>query len=194
MTAAARKHTPATFEDLLRLPPDVAAEIIDGEIVEKAMPSFDHGNAQAGLGGLLFDRFNRKPGGDPPGGWWLASEVDVRYEASQIFRHDVAGWRRDNLAERPHTRPVEVRPDWVAEVLSPSNAGNDLVKKLRVLSRHRVPHYWIVDPEHRTLTVMRWTQDGYLNALIAGEDEKVRAEPFDAIELDVGRLFGRDPE
>jgi hypothetical protein len=36
---------PATAADLLSLPADVAAEIIDGEIVEKAM-SFEHGMAQ----------------------------------------------------------------------------------------------------------------------------------------------------
>jgi Uma2 family endonuclease len=85
---------------------------------------------------------------------------------------------------------ILIRPDWVAEVLSTSNAGNDLVKKLRTLHRHGVPHYWIVDPEHRTLTVMRWTPDGYLTALTAEEHDVVRAEPFDAIDLHVAMLFG----
>ena len=75
-------------------------------------------------------------------------------------------------------------------MLSPSNASNDLVKKLRTLSKHAVPHHWIVDPEHRTLTVLRWTADGYFYALSAGEEDVVRAEPFDAIDLHVSMLFG----
>jgi Uma2 family endonuclease len=190
---AARQIRPGTAADLARLPPDVAAEIIDGELVEKAMPSFEHGSAQSALASSLFGAFNRKPGGRHPGGWWIATEVEVLYEERQIYRHDVVGWRRETTLERPAGRPIRIRPDWVCEILSPSNAGNDLVKKLRTLARHRVPHYWIVDPEHRTLTVMRWTPDGYLAALTAGDEDVVRAEPFDAIDLHVAVLFGGEP-
>jgi Uma2 family endonuclease len=89
---------------------------------------------------------------------------------------------------------VRIRPDWVCEVLSPSNASNDLVKKLRVYHRFQVGHDWIIDPQHETLTVLRWTADGYLTALTAGRGERVRAEPFDAVELPVGVLFGDDEE
>ena len=45
-----------------------------------------------------------------------------------------------------------------------------------------------------TLRVFRWTPDGYLVALTAQAGQRVRAEPFDAIELEVGVLFGGDPE
>lgn len=147
-----------------------------------------------GLGAQIFGSYSRRPGGNRPGGWWLASEVEVEYEQRQVYRHDAEGWRRETTPERPSGRLVRVRPDWVAEVLSPSNAGNDLVKKLRTLSQHGVPHYWIVDPEHRTLTVMRWTAEGYLTVLTAAEEDVVRAEPFDAIDLDVGMLFGVEGE
>ena len=51
---------------------------------------------------------------------------------------------------------------------------------------------WI--PINRTLTVLRWTPDGYLTALTADESEVVRAEPFKAIELHVGMLFGEEAE
>ena len=193
MVAASPLPRAATAEDLVRLPEDVAAEIIDGELVQKAMPSFDHGAAQLGLGGQLVGPFSRRAGGGPPGGWWLATEVEVEYEANQVYRHDLVGWRRETTPQRPSGRLVRARPDWVAEVLSPSNAGNDLVKKLRTLTRHAVPHYWIVDPE-RTLTVLRWTPDGYLTALTADATEVVRAEPFEAIELNVGMLFGEEAE
>lgn len=190
MLAAFPMHIPATAEDLARLPDDVAAEIIDGELVPKAMPSFEHGAAQGEIAAQLFGPYNRRTGGDRPGGWWLATEVEVQYESTHIYRHDLVGWRRESAPERPSGRLIRLRPDWVAEVLSPSNAGNDLVRKLRTLTRHAVPHYWIVDPEHRTLTVLRWTPEGYLTALTADENEVVRAEPFEAIELEVAALFG----
>ena len=47
MVAASPLHL-ATAADLARLPPDVRAEIINGEIVEKANPSAEHADAQGG--------------------------------------------------------------------------------------------------------------------------------------------------
>ena len=100
------------------------------------------------------------------------------------------GWQRDRLAALPDDAPVRCRPDWVCEILSASNRSQDLVKKLRVYHACQVPHYWIADPMSETLMVHRWTQDGYLLVLAADRSERVRAEPFDAIELPLGELFG----
>jgi hypothetical protein len=63
-----------------------------------------------------------------------------------------------------------------------------------VLHKCEVPHYSIVDPEREVLTVHRWERDGYLVALQAGRGQVVRAEPFEAMELKVGVLFGDEPD
>jgi hypothetical protein len=55
-----------------------------------------------------------------------------------------------------------------------------------------VPHYWLVDPGHKTLIVLRFTPDGYLAALTAGGRDLVHAEPFDAVEIELGRVFDED--
>ena len=60
------------------------------------------------------------------------------------------------LEENPTGFPVRTRPDWVCEVLSPSNPRNDLVNKLHVYQRHGVGHYWLLDPDAAVLTVYRW--------------------------------------
>jgi Uma2 family endonuclease len=165
------------------------AEVVAGEVVEKATPSFAHGSAQSGLSGAL-SGFRGPAGGPPgPGGWWIATEVEVEYETHEVYRHDLVGWRRDRVTERPTARPVRARPDWVCEILSPSNAANDTVKKLRVLHRHGVPHYWLLDPDAGSLRVMRWTGDGYLEVLSATAEETVRAEPFDAIALSLSSIL-----
>ena len=110
--------------------------------------------------------------------------------------HAVAGWLRERLPEPPEDEDavVQVRPDWIAEIISPSNAGNDLVKKKRVYHRHGVPHYWIIDPRDESLTVLRWTPEGYVEALVALRGERVRPEPFAAVEWLVGVLFGDDDD
>lgn len=83
--------------------------------------------------------------------------------------------------------------DWACEVISPSNANVDTVRKLRIYHDARIPHYWLVDPRDATLTVMRWDDAGYTTIIRAERGEVVRPEPFDAIELAVGTLFGDDP-
>ena len=90
------------------------------------------------------------------------TEVEVEYTSPEVFRHDLVGWRRERSPET-RGRPVTLRPDWVCEILSESNASNDTVRKLRGLHRAGVPHYWLLDPGRLTQTVLRWTQEGYLD-------------------------------
>lgn len=186
---------PLVAADLLAIPEhERSHEIIDGELVRKAMPSIRHGLAQGVVVGRVGGTYNRRPGGRRPGGWWIATGVEIQLEDHEVYRPDVSGWRRERLPELPGESPILVRPDWVCEVLSRSNARDDLVKKMRVYHRCGVPHYWIVDPDQETLTVYRWTADGYLVALTAQREERVRAEPFSEMELSVGTLFGDDSD
>jgi len=194
MSLPARRR--ATLEDLAALRDrGLAVELIDGEIVHKALPKPAHGRAQRKLGAVL-DPFEGRLGGRRgPGGWWLMTEVEVLYPSrGEALRHDVVGFRRERVPEPPADTPVRERPDWACEILSPSTAGYDLGEKRLVLYDHGVPHYWIVDPEHDTLTVMRHGPDGYVTVLAAGVGEVVRAPPFEAIEIDVGELFGHERE
>ncbi|HVV87942.1 MAG TPA: Uma2 family endonuclease [Kofleriaceae bacterium] len=168
-------------------------ELIDGEILEKATPSGEHGDAAGGIIASVRGPFQRGAGRGGPGGWWIQTEVEVRLPGGGIVRPDVLGWRRERCPERPTGAPVTVLPDWICEVVSPNNAKHDTVKKLRLYHRNAVPHHWLVDSRDETLTVMRYTPEGYLTVLTAERGEVVRPEPFDAIELVVGTLFGVDP-
>jgi Uma2 family endonuclease len=195
MSVAARLQPLATADDLMAIPEEERFhEVIDGEIVRKAMPSGPHGRSQLALGGRIRNSYDRRPGGRLPGGWWIVTEVEIQLDTHDVYRPDVTGWLRERLPELPRKVPILVRPDWVCEVLSESTARNDRVKKLRAYHRCGVPHYWIVDPGEETLIVLRWTVDGYLLALTAQRDERVRAEPFAEVDLSVAALFGDDDD
>ena len=184
----------ATLDEFLAIPEERRFhELLTSEIVQKATPSGEHGDAQAGVVGAIRPAYQRRSGGGGPGGWWIATEVEVLLETGEVVRPDVLGWRRDRVPERPIGTPVRDRPDWVCEVVSPSNANTDTVKKLRIYHNAQVSHYWIVDPRDSTLSVMRWSEAGYTTVLRAERGETVRPEPFEAIELAVGTLFGDDP-
>jgi Uma2 family endonuclease len=186
---------PATLEDFLAIPEEERRhELIDGELIEKGAASGEHGGAQADLVTALNSRFGRRPGGRSPGGWWFATEVEILFPRGQVLRPDVVGWRRERVPQRPTGVPITVLPDWVCEILS-TNRRNDLVKKKRTYHQSQVPHYWIIDPAEETLAVHRWGPDGYIEVLAAQREERVRAEPFDAVELHVGVFFGdEEPE
>lgn len=182
-----------TLEEFLALPEDLRVEFIGGEVVEKAAPGGEHSNAQAGMVTVLRSGYSRKPGGRSPGGWWILTEVDVQL-GGEIYRPDLCGWRRERAPESPRGRPIALRPDWICEVVSPSHARNDRVVKMLRYHQAGVPHYWLLDPADGTLTVMRYSEAGYVTILAATREETVRAEPFDALPLKVAELLGDDPE
>jgi Uma2 family endonuclease len=183
-----------TLADWLAQPEDGRLELIDGELVEKAAPTIQHGVAQASTGGSIGAAFHRRtasPG--KPGGWWIATEVDIALDG-RGYRPDLAGWRRARMQTMPKERPITLRPDWLCEIVSESNRATDTVTKLRRYHQTGVPHYWVLDQLDRTLTVYRHHPDGYLVALRAEAREKVCAEPFEAVEFHVAVLFGDDPD
>jgi Uma2 family endonuclease len=106
-----------------------------------------------------------------------------------IVRPDLSGWRRDRLPHPGRIRPVEVTPDWVCEVISPSTAARDRVIKRALYAEHGIPFYWIVDPNARTLEALaleggRWLELG------AWDDTAVaNIAPFSELALEIGRLF-----
>jgi len=193
MTAPNRK---GTADDLRTLyGEDSRWELIHGELSEKAMTRREHGTATVGLVTALGRRFNRAPGSKWPGGWWIVTELHVQYETDELFCHDLCGYRRETHPDLPQkVWPMPVRPDWVAELLSPGHKKRDRVDKWSVLFKARVPHYWIVDPEEKLLEAFRWTPTGYELALTATSGDVIRAEPFDAVELRAAVLFGDEDD
>lgn len=189
------KTAEATLADLLAIPEDERYhEIIDGELVRKAMPSARHGGSQANLVVSLGGPYGRRTGGDAPGGWRFLTESEVRFDDRQIYRPDIAAWRRERMPRLSEEFPIALRPDWVCEILSPTNQRNDTVKKMRTYQRAGVPHYWLVDPVNEVLVVYRWTAEGYLLVQSAQNDERVRAEPFGEVELSVRSLLDDDED
>lgn len=178
----------ATFDDLLGLPEDARAEVIAGVVVTAPAPLPRHSRAQGALRRFVGGPFDDDDGRGGPGGWWILLEVDVRLTPHDIVRPDLAGWRRDRLPQPWDVRPIDTRPDWVCEIVSPSNAALDRVTK-RKLYAAGIPHYWIVDPDARTLEAFRLSGERWLDAGSYDERATARIEPFDAVELEVGRLF-----
>ena len=191
MTGNANARSRSTLADFLAIPEAKRFhELIDGEIVEKAAPSAEHGTSQLEVGSRLIGPFGRNPPSGGPGGWWFMTEVEIQF-GDEICRPDVVAWRRSVVPERPRGTVITHVPQWTCEILS-KDKRNDLVRKKHIYHRHHVDHYWVIDPEQGTLAVYRWHTDGLLEVLAAEQGQTVRAEPFDAIELPIAGLFGHE--
>jgi Uma2 family endonuclease len=182
--ALARKL--ATYEDTLAYPEGTRTEILAGEILVQPGPSNEHQYFQAGMSRRVGGPF----GSDrTPGGWWILPDVDVRFTLHDVVRPDHSGWRRTRLASPFGKRPIDVIPDWICEILSPSNFRHDRGRKSDLYAAHGVGHLWIVDPLERLLEAYALQSGRWLRLAAYDDTVTARIPPFEAIELDVGELF-----
>lgn len=188
MADAARRR--ATYQDVLDAPPHTVAEVIAGTLYTHPRPRTRHARASSRLGDLLGGPFDR--GLDGPGGWVILDEPELHLGRDpDIVVPDLAGWRRQTIPELPDEPYLTVRPDWVCEILSPTTERVDRADKIPVYSREGVGHVWLIDPEVRTLEVLRLDGETYRLMQTLRDDSVSRVEPFEAIELELGALWAR---
>ncbi len=184
------KKRQAVYADLEALPESMVGELVDGELVASPRPALPHSNAAGEVTSALRGPFHHGDDGGP-GGWWLLPEPELHLGAD-VLVPDVAGWRRERLPKLPNAAFCEVPPDWVCEVLSPSTAGFDRVKKMPLYLREGVGHVWLVDPGTRTVEVFRRAESHWLLVGSFASDPRARLEPFEAFEFNLQRLWVDD--
>jgi Uma2 family endonuclease len=187
MSIAPKVLRPATRADLEKLPPGWRGEIIDGTLYSFARPRAPHGNAEDMVTDDLKGPFQRGRGG--PGGWWILSEPGIELPRAPELSPDLAGWRKERLPKLPRSKPITVIPDWACEILSPSTRSYDQIVKRRFYAEIGVLHIWYIDPLARLLEISRLVDGKWLQLGLYGADEKVHAEPFEAIEINLGEWW-----
>jgi Uma2 family endonuclease len=194
MGHAAEKRYPATYDDVVAVPSNRVAELIEGTLYTFPRPAPKHGTAASNLCGELASPFGRGRGG--PGGWRIIIEPEVHFpdpgakDGIIAVSPDLAGWRRERMPKLPKTKYFTLAPDWLCEVLSPSTEAYDRTVKMPLYAREGVRHVWLVDPLVRTLELFVLGADArWILAGVHRDDALVRAEPFEAIELELGVLW-----
>ena len=177
---------PATLRELDDLPEDVVAHLVDGELIVHPRPEPPHVEAASELGWMLIGPFRHGVNG--PGGWVILDEPKISF-GPQLLVPDLAGWRKERFAAI-RKGPYTVIPDWVCEILSPSTRGFDRSTKLSIYAREGVGHAWVLDPDARTLEVLRLHEGSWLIVAVHQGGRTVRAEPFEAVELDLSLIWG----
>jgi len=179
----------ATYEELSKVPDHFVAEILDGNLYATPRPGFRHARASTTLGGDLTTRFDGPSGsGENPGGWWILDEPELHFQ-KDVLVPDIAGWRRERVPMLPDAPWLDVAPDWICEVISPRTESIDRGRKLRIYARERVTNLWLVNPVAKTLEVYRLSETNWVLLGTHVDDEKVQAEPFASVSLDMSRWW-----
>lgn len=182
--------TPATYKDIEALPEHLVGELINGELFISRRPPICAALAVSVLLMDLGNAFDR--GRTGPGGWWMLREIELHF-GQDVLVPNLTGWRHERLPTIPDVPYLELAPDWICEVLSPATAKLDLVHKLPKYAQAGVRHAWIVDPINHLLEVFRLEHEKWVLVSAFGGDDKVRAEPFEAVELELAALWTEEP-
>jgi Uma2 family endonuclease len=177
----------ATYEDLKALPSNLIGELIAGRLYSSPRPAVPHARAITVLGMILGNAFQRGQGG--PGGWLFLFEPELHL-GEDVLVPDLAGWRKERTPQIPDEAAVSIAPDWVCEGLSRPTEKKDRKEKMPVYAREEVPHVWLLDPGICLLEVFEREGAIWRRVGVFSDDDKVRAAPFEAIELDLSELWG----
>ena len=176
----------ATYEDLYSIPDNMIGEIIDGELIVHPRPSRKHAYATSNLSRVL--PAYRVGEGGGPGGWIFLIEPEIGL-GEHTMVPDLAGWKIERFPIEEDHNWISATPDWVCEILSPSTLRTDKVKKMPIYAHHGVGHIWLIDPAVMTMDTFRLEGGKWVLMGSFTENDKVRAEPFQEIEINLEELW-----
>ena len=78
-------------------------------------------------------------------------------------------------------------PDFVIEIISPSNPSDDYIRKLYYYKNYGVREYWIVDPRNQTILVYFFEQDSF-NVRQYSFQDKIKVNIYDDLWIDFAEL------
>ena len=131
-----------TEDDYYNLPENVRAELIEGNLIyNQAAPSRIHQTILMELSGTIRDYLKSKGGSCRV--YPAPFAVKLRKDRKTIVEPDISViCDRNKLTDRGCTGA----PDWIIEIVSPSNSSHDYILKLNLYADAGVREYWIVDP------------------------------------------------
>lgn len=173
-----------TYADYVALPDDGKRyEILDGELVVTPAPSRKHQRVVLRLAALLDTHVTAHNLGEVD-----IAPFDVILSDPNVVQPDIIFVATDRLPSFSD-RGFDGAPTLAVEVLSPSTARVDRHRKLEIYARHRVPWYWIADPEARTIDVHVLAGSSYRTPDQFSGDPLVDLPPFPCLRLDAAVLW-----
>ncbi len=137
-----------TLEQYENLPENRRVEVFENVVYDMASPSQIHQTLSMELSNIIYNYIKNKKGlcqvFHAPFDVKLSDKpfTIVQPDIMVICDKDKLDGKRCNGA-----------PDFIIEIVSPSNPADDYIRKLYYYKNYGVREYWIVDPRRKTVTV-----------------------------------------
>ena len=173
-----------TLEDYLALPDDADYEIIDGAlyVAPRARPKHQVVANLLATELTIYAQYR--------GLGFVIPDADLIIDSRNTYiAPDIINFAADRFAGVDPDQMIRIVPDLVIEVVSPTSANYDRWTKRRLYAELGVPHYWIVDPDRRTITEHVLEPTGDYNERTIAPPEPFRPSPFPDLTIDLAQLF-----
>jgi Uma2 family endonuclease len=175
-----------TFEEFVELPLSDSAELVSGHIVELSRNNPSHSKLVAAFAEVLRGFVRKTKSGEV-----FAGDVAVITKRNPDTGRgaDLAFVSHERLAGQPEgSAALEVAPDLIVEVISPSNSWDDVMAKMTEYFAIGVRQVWIATPSTQTIHIYE--------SLTSMRGHSLQSEPIlttavlPGLELDLHEIFG----
>ena len=174
-----------TYRDYMNLPEseEKRYELIDGELYMVPSPTPMHQDLLQNLYRIL-DVFVR---GQDLGKVYLAP-LDVVLSEEDVLQPDILyiSTNREGIITE---RNIRGAPDLVVEVLSPGTADRDRTLKRARYLKYGVREYWMVDPQARTIEVLKAGQTEFESVRVYPEGTTATSPVLENLAVSVDAVF-----
>ncbi len=177
MSALQAQSEIITLEQYENLPEDIRAEIFEGQIYYMSSPSQIHQTILTEL--LVAIRSYLKKKGSSCQVFPAPFDVKLSDRPLTIVQPDIMiVCDKDKL----DGKRCNGAPDFIIEIISPSNPADDYIRKLYYYKNHGVREYWIVDPRRRVVTVNYF--EGNILNIQYSFDSTIKVNIYDDLWID----------
>lgn len=171
-----------TEDDYYSLPEDVHAELIHGQIYYQAAPSRIHQTILGELYAVIRNYLKSKGGSCRV--YPAPFAVKLFEDSKTIVEPDISViCDKNKLTDQGCTGA----PDWIIEIISPSNPGHDYIRKLNLYLDAGVREYWIINPMNASIFVYHLEESKFAASAYTFED-KIKVNIYDGLYIDFPNL------
>jgi Uma2 family endonuclease len=179
-----------SYADYLTWPMDLVAELIQGRLFKKAAaaPNRIHQRVSLKLSVKLYQFLEGKTC------QVYEAPFDVRFPKDSKEDHQIFDVVQPDICVVCDPSILDDRgcigsPDLIVEILSRGNSKLELKQKFDLYESREVKEYWIIQPEHQTMTIYTWVNGTYLPSRLFTTGDVIESQVVKGFKLDLEEFF-----
>ena len=180
----AQPATKLTYADYCRTLDDERYELLDGELVMVPAPNLGHQRVDAKLGWRIAQFVEERSLGEV-----FSAPCDVVLSETNVVQPDLLFVSNERAHILFNGANVRGAPDLVIEILSPSTTGRDRSLKRALYARYGVSEYWLVNPDARTVTVLRLDDGAFAEVAHYGAGQTLTSPTLPGFAVNLDSIF-----